>query len=102
MTDTITAGQLAAMLNSDMPTPAGAVKCDDWQLWDDTVWMRPFDVHTFRDGRAIVYLGGTQDSDGTVVYTIEVERSEDLTADEARALAVLLTAAADRVEQLTG
>jgi hypothetical protein len=100
--NTITAGQLAAMHNSDIPNPAGATRVDDWMLWDDISWMRAFDVQTFRDGRAIVYLGGTQDSDGTAAYTIEVERSGDLTAVEARALAVLLTAAADRVDQLTG
>ena len=99
---TITAGQLAAMHNSDIPTPAGAVQVDDWMLWDDTTWMRAFDVQTYRDGRAIVYLGGIQNSDATVTYTIEVERAEDLTAIEARALGVLLTAAADKVDQLTG
>ena len=99
---TITAGQLAAMHNADIPTPNGAIRVDDWMLWDDTTWLRAFDVQTFRDGRAIVYLGGTQDSDGTATYTIEIERSGDLTAIEARALAVLLTAAADKVDQLTG
>ena len=102
MTNTITAGQLAAMHNSDIPTPAGATRADDWMLWDDATWMRAFDVATYRDGNQLVYLGGTQDSDGTAAYTIEIERAEDLTVIEARALAVLLTAAAARVDQLTG
>jgi hypothetical protein len=66
-------------------------------------WLRCFDVHTYRDGKVIVYLGGDQDTTGAVVYTIDVEQSEGYTAAEARAPAVLLTAAAaDRVDQLTG
>lgn len=63
-------------------------------------WLRCFDVHTYRDGKVIVYLGRDQDTTGAVVPTIDVEQSEGYTAAEARALAVLLTAAAGRVEQL--
>ena len=97
---TITAGQLAAMHNSDIPNPAGATRVDDWMLWDDTTWLRAFDVATYRDGAMVVYVGGTQNSDGAATYTIEVERAAELTAVDARALAVLLVTAAVTVEQL--
>jgi len=102
MTDTVTAGQLAGMINADIPNPAGATRVDDWMLWDDTSWMRAFDVATYRDGAMVVYVGGTQNSDGAATYTIEVERAAELTAVDARALALLLATAADELDRLDG
>lgn len=85
---------LGAALCADLPTPAG-IELSEWQP-DGDGWVRFFVVS--RAGG--VEVTGQQHGDGTVQHHVLVDTVEDLSAEQARALAAAILAAADHVDAL--
>lgn len=89
----------------DLPAPAGAVEMFDWMEWDDGEYRRQFTVSKTRLHGVVVELGGTQHSDGRVEHCIviadDAEEDIGLTADQARAVAQVLLAAAGELDRVS-
>ena len=100
MTD-IDAAELADIYHADVAAPAGATLVEPWMEWSDGTWLRGYTIETLRDGRLTVEIGGYQETSGTYTHNIDVAPVDALTTDEARALAAMLTTAANRVDALT-
>ena len=89
---------------ANIPAPAGATRVDDWYQFGapHESWLRYFDCARIGTGRLAVGVGGSQDSDGKVVYSGQVLADDvsNLNAQDARLLAERLTAAAEVLDRL--
>ncbi len=94
----------AQLRYANIPAPAGATRVDDWYQFGAAheSWLRYFDCSRIGTGRLAVGVGGSQDSDGKVVYSAQALADDvtNLTAQDARLLAERLTAAAAVLDRL--
>lgn len=89
------AENLAAALCADLPIPDN-IELGDWRSDGGDGWVRHFVVS--RAGG--VEITGQQHDDGRVEHHVAVDEVEHLSAEQARALAAAVLAAADHVDAL--
>lgn len=91
---------IARAVLADVAAPVDAVEIDEWTDWDDGLYQRDFTswVHSGCE----VALRGFQFSDGRTERYIWCGGCDELTADDARQLAVALVEAADTIDRLEG
>ena len=86
----------------DVQSPSDAVQTYAWQTGEDGVPFRQFDCAPTRVGHVMVYVTGRQFSDGSAERQINViaDGFHSLTPEQARQVAFVLSAAADKADAL--
>ncbi len=95
---------LGAIMCADLPTPA-AVEVMPWQPDDDgdgTDYSRYFTITSDTVAGVGLDMAGMQHSSGHIEHSIVLDVEDGLSADQARALAAALLAAADELDRLDG